>query len=65
MGQMNGPAPQPQPQDGEPFANAGKLVGEENAYKIEKFGQKGNNTPYSPHSGTRATFIWRRSLSEA
>src|SRR5665213_1666036 len=42
MGQMTGPAPQPQPLDGQPFANAGKLVAEEADYKVEVFMRKGN-----------------------
>jgi len=51
MGQMNSPAPQPQPQDGEPFSNAGKLVGEEDAYKIERFSKKGNKIAHLKKNG--------------
>ncbi|HTT97947.1 MAG TPA: DUF1800 domain-containing protein [Rhizomicrobium sp.] len=42
MAQMSGPAPQLVPLDGGPFPNAGKLVGEEDAYKVAKFMAKGN-----------------------
>ena len=42
LGQINGPAPQPRPLDGQSFANAGKLVSEEDNYKIQKFMNKGN-----------------------
>jgi uncharacterized protein (DUF1800 family) len=42
MSQMSGPAPQPQPLDGQPFANAGKLEAEESDYKVQKFMDKGN-----------------------
>ncbi|HWE07337.1 MAG TPA: DUF1800 domain-containing protein, partial [Rhizomicrobium sp.] len=42
MSQMNGPAPQLVPLDGQPFPNAGKLVSEEDDYKVAKFMDKGN-----------------------
>jgi len=42
MGQINGPAPQPHLPEGEPFANAGRLVAEEGDYKTQKFMNKGN-----------------------
>jgi uncharacterized protein (DUF1800 family) len=42
LNQVSGPAPQPQPADGQPFDNAGKLVSEEEDYKILKFMEKGN-----------------------
>jgi uncharacterized protein (DUF1800 family) len=42
LDQVSGPAPQPVPGDGVPFANAGKLVSEEEDYKILKFMEKGN-----------------------
>jgi uncharacterized protein (DUF1800 family) len=41
MDQLNGPAPQPAPLDGKPFANAGALVAEEQAYKLDRFMHKG------------------------
>jgi len=42
MAQIAGPAPQPKPLAGEPFANAGTLVAEEDEYKLQKFMNKGN-----------------------
>jgi uncharacterized protein (DUF1800 family) len=42
MDQMNGPAPQLVPLDGQSFPNAGRLVAEETEYKVEKFMTKGN-----------------------
>jgi uncharacterized protein (DUF1800 family) len=42
MDQINSPAPQPRPLQGESFVNAGKLVSEEDEYKIQKFMNKGN-----------------------
>jgi uncharacterized protein (DUF1800 family) len=42
LGQINGPAPQPHPLGGEPFANAGELIAEDDEYKIQKFMEKGN-----------------------
>ena len=48
LAQVNGPADQPTASDGQPFANAGQLVGEAEAYKAEKVmikqsGQKSKN----------------------
>lgn len=40
--QLNGPAPQPSPLQGESFVNAGRLVSEEDEYKVQKFMNKGN-----------------------
>ncbi len=42
MDQMNGPAPQLVPQDGQNFPNAGQLIATEDQYKIDKFMNKGN-----------------------
>src|ERR1700742_4209932 len=42
MSQMNGPAPQLVPLDGQAFPNAGKLVSDEDDYKVAKFMDKGN-----------------------
>src|SRR6185312_6971548 len=42
MSQIAGPAPQPHPLAGEAFTNAGRLVAEEDEYKVQKFMNKGN-----------------------
>ena len=42
MDQMNGPAPVFTRPDGQPFANAQKLVDDEDAFKVQKFMGKGN-----------------------
>lgn len=48
LGQINGPAPQPRPVAGESFANAGRLVAEEDEYKVHKFMNKGNKKKGQP-----------------
>jgi uncharacterized protein (DUF1800 family) len=42
LDQLNGPAPQPRAENGQPFPNAGKLVSQEEDYKLLKFKTKGD-----------------------
>lgn len=53
MAQLDGPAEQPKSADGGPFANAGKLVSEEEDYKFEKRMAKGEKTATDAKAGGR------------
>lgn len=53
LAQVNGPAPQPVADDGQPFSNAGQLVAMEEDYKVQKFMAKGNKKKGGGKSGMK------------